>query len=116
MRITDQIREWELKLVDPEFRKDPNLVSPLLSDEFEEFGSSGRVYRKADVLENLELAPDARYVLSDFRFTELSSGCILVKFASEVSGVHAHRSSIWSNRSGTWQMLHHQSTVVTGAT
>ena len=116
MNIFDQIRDWELQLVDPEFRGDPNSVGPLLSEEFEEFGSSGNVYRKADVVERLGMGPDVQYVLSDFRFTELAPDCILVKFSSVVSGVRAHRRSIWTRKDGDWQMLHHQATVLPNAT
>lgn len=83
MNIFNQIQDWELKLVEPEFRKDPDRPDPLLSD---------------------------------FRFTELAPDCIPVKFASEVSGVRAHRWSIWSKQGGHCEMLHHQSTVVPSAT
>jgi len=113
--IYELIRERELQLVDPVCRKNRKLLESLLADAFEEFGSSGRVYRKADVLARFALESGTRYTLSDFRFVDLAPDCILVKYRSVHSGTHAHRSSIWKNIGGNWQMLHHQSTVVPDA-
>lgn len=90
-------------------------MDELLADDFEEYGSSGRVFQKSDVLETPCMG--AAYVLSDFTFFDLAQGVALVKYTSVVSGQVALRSSIWSQSGGNWQLLHHQATVVVpGAT
>lgn len=111
MEDYNEIKSLELELVSPDTRKDTARLSELISDDFEELGSSGRVYRKQDILNALPKEDSVNYELSDFTFNELSTGCILVKYRSIVSGKHALRSSIWVNSNGHWQIIHHQSTV-----
>ena len=116
MDIYEELRSMEIELVDPEVRKSPMRLEELISEEFEEFGSSGRVIRKKDFLKGIEHDEPHGYILTDFSFTDLAADCVLVKYHSEISGVHAHRSSIWVNVTGSWQLIHHQSTVVPNAT
>lgn len=115
MDVCNEIKSLELELVSPEIRKNVARINELISDDFEEFGSSGKAYRKQDILNDLPLSEPANYELSGFTFKELSSHCILIKYSSIVSGVHALRSSIWVKQEGHWQILHHQSTVVPNA-
>ena len=107
-----KIKSLELELVNPDARKDVRRLNELISDEFEEFGSSGVIYRKQDILSFLPQEEPVKYELSDFTFKRLSEGCILVKYRSVISGKHTFRSSIWINDNGSWQMLHHQATVI----
>ncbi|WP_165787146.1 DUF4440 domain-containing protein [Pseudohalioglobus lutimaris] len=104
----------ERDLVSPEIRNDRARMTELLADDFEEYGSSGRVFYKSDVLS----APDfgAAYDLSDFTFTDLAEGVVLVKYKAVVSNQESLRSSIWVKASSSWQLLHHQATVVPSAT
>jgi hypothetical protein len=112
MNAYDELKRLELELVSPDTRRNPERLSELLSDSFEEYGSSGAVFRKSEILENFQQAEPVSYDLSDFTFLDLAPGCILVKYRSTESGQQALRSSIWRAGSGQWQMLHHQSTVV----
>ena len=112
MEEYDEINSLELELVNPETRKNVARLNELISDDFEEFGSSRKVYRKQDILNSLPFSDSVGYDLSGFTFKELSSDCVLVKYESVVSGLHARRSSIWVKKEGQWQMLHHQSTVI----
>ena|SRR5690554_6012086 len=113
MEIYRKIECFERWLVDPEIRKDSERIAALLSAEFMEFGSSGKVYRKRDVLDRVNRPGSATYQLSEFAFKMLGEGHILVTYRSINSYKEmALRSSIWVNENGSWQMLHHQSTVV----
>lgn len=113
MEIYRKIESFERELVDPKIRKDASRIGKLLSDEFLEFGSSGKVYRKRDVLDNTKNSDLARYQLSDFTFKMLGKRHILVTYRSKNSYKEiARRSSIWVNEGGLWQMLHHQATLV----
>lgn len=112
----EEIKALELEFMKPETRQDVVRLNEMISENFEEFGGSGRVYRKQDMLNLLpqqELA--SNYVLSDFTFKQLCNNCILVKYRSSISGKNALRSSIWVNSNGCWQILHHQATVVDDA-
>ncbi|MCB1701768.1 MAG: DUF4440 domain-containing protein [Pseudomonadales bacterium] len=112
MNNPDILKKLELELVSPDTRRNPRRLSELLSDEFEEYGSSGRVFTKSDVLSGLPETGAPEYELFGFSFLELSPECMLVKYRSTVSGRQALRSSIWIFGSGQWQLLHHQSTVI----
>ncbi|MFK5985527.1 MAG: DUF4440 domain-containing protein [Pseudomonadota bacterium] len=107
-----KIEQLELGLADPSARKNIARIIDLISDEFEEFSSSGTVIRKQDVLAWLKTPDPVQYELSDFKFKELSEDCILVTYTSLISGKKAFRSSIWVNENASWKMLHHQATTV----
>ncbi len=53
MDIPDELRNFEERLLDPAVRKDSKQVATLLADDFVEFGSSGRRFDKAQILECL---------------------------------------------------------------
>ena len=113
MEIFREIESFERELVDPQIRKDAGRIQELLSDEFLEFGSSGKVHRECDILDSAKKPGSATYQLSEFVFKKLGEMHILVTYRSINSSLEmAHRSSIWINEDGRWQMLHHQSTVV----
>ena len=113
MRMDDHeiIKSLELELVNPATRKNTDRLDALLSDDFEEFGSSGRVYSKQDILRILPSSNSVSYKLSGFRFVDLSKDCILAKYRAVTSGADSYRTSIWLKTINGWQMIHHQSTV-----
>tara|TARA_R110002049_G_scaffold233475_1_gene406787 strand:+ start:1230 stop:1580 length:351 start_codon:yes stop_codon:yes gene_type:complete len=108
------LESQEKELVSSDVRKDRARMEELLADDFQEYGSSGRVFQKLDVLD----APGvgATYKLSDFTFRDLAQGVTLVRYRSVTSSQTAMRSSIWVQASNRWQLLHHQATVVPNAT
>ena len=114
MKTFREIESLEKELVDPQIRKDLGRIHDLLSDEFAEFSSSGKVIRKCDVLESISKPGTTTYLLSDFKFKMLGNAYILVTYQSVTapSQQAAYRSSVWVNEKGRWQMLHHQATVI----
>lgn len=115
MEAFKQIESFERELVSMDVRKDTKRISELLSDEFQEFGSSGGVIRKHDVVDAAENPGTTMYQLDGFNFKALGEAYILVTYRSVTSShAVAHRSSIWANEFGRWRMLHHQSTLVPG--
>jgi hypothetical protein len=124
MNLADQLRALEERLIDPAFRKNPNLVAELLSDDFREFGSSGRTYSKAEVLEALRAestsTPQLRRSLIDFELKPLSDTAALIIYRSsrQLPGKPARESlrcSLWTRRGDRWQLLFHQGTRIPGA-
>jgi hypothetical protein len=83
-----------------------------------EFGRSGRVYRKEDVVRSLAAegaenspAPTA----ANFELTCLADDIVLVTYRSlrkdkDGQELHSLRSSIWKLIGGRWQMIFHQGT------
>ena len=112
--VADTIRELEECLLDSEVRADPQRIETLLADEFTEFGSSGRVYDKADAVKQLPAESGLTFSLSDFAVNQLSPQLVLATYRVAIreqgSVRHTLRSSLWVHRSDRWQLLFHQGT------
>lgn len=113
------LRRLEERLLQAEVRRSPSAVGDLLVDEFVEFGSSGRVFDKPQIIAALRGEPTTtsqRSVL-DFRTTVLAPGVVLVTYRlvrtdnTGEAGRHSLRSSIWKLVGERWQMVFHQGTA-----
>lgn len=116
--LTAHLRSLEEQLLDPAFRRDRSAVSALLADTFLEFGSSGRIFTKAQILDLLAAESPVRFELHDFAAHTVAPDVALVTYRATrhtVSGpaVVSLRSSLWVRREGRWQMLFHQGTPTT---
>jgi hypothetical protein len=115
MDVAEELQELEASLLTNAVRKDAARVAELLADEFREFGKSGRVYSKAEILALLQDEAGARIAMKDFACQPVSEGVALVTYRSEHARadgamVEALRSSLWVWRGGRWQMVFHQGT------
>lgn len=109
-----QLEQFERELVSPCVRNDASRLDALLSEDFEEIGSSGRQYSKRDIVESVGQFGSTQYELSDFTFVELAKDCTLIKYLAIADGQQTCRSSIWILQDGTWRLRHHQSSVIAG--
>jgi hypothetical protein len=88
-------------------------MSQLLRDDFIEFGSSGRVYAKAMLIDMITREEHARVVIRDFSVRPLAPDTALVTYRSVgQSGQEARRSSVWVKLGDDWQMVFHQGTRI----
>jgi len=82
------------------------------ASDFVEFGRSGRVYNRAQIIRTDKHPIEAS--LRNLRFVELDQNTVLVTYISVAvfDGVHEHarRSSIWSRFPAGWVMRFHQGT------
>ncbi len=80
--------------------------------DFVEFGRSGRVYNRAQIIRTDKHPIEAS--LHNLRLLELDENTVLVTYNSVAvfDGVHEHarRSSIWSRSPAGWVMRFHQGT------
>lgn len=112
------LRSLEEELLEPEVRRSADRVGRLLADEFIEFGSSGNVFDKSQIIEALQHEtsdPTTRVRLTGFAARPLAPGVVLVTCRTLRSGPNALpsyklRSSIWKLVNGQWQMVFHQGT------
>jgi hypothetical protein len=118
----DQIRILEEELLKQSVRGSPEAVGQLLADDFIEFGRSGGVHRKDEVVGSLAAegggAVKAR-TASDFDLKPLADDVVLLTYRSLRQGadgqeLHTLRSSIWKFIEGRWQMVFHQGTPTSG--
>ena len=84
------------------------------ASDFFEFGRSGRVYDRAQVIRTDSQPIAARLPLANLRFRVLDAQTVLLTYdsATECEGVmeYARRSSIWYRSSSGWVMRFHQGT------
>jgi hypothetical protein len=117
MNIHRQIHELEARLLSHEVRADEASLTALLADDFVEFGVSGNVWKKADVIADLKGEVFVMRTVSDFKTTELADGVVLATYlcSSHLDDGIAHslRSSVWRRYLDSWQMVFHQGTRVT---
>ncbi|MDZ8068599.1 MAG: DUF4440 domain-containing protein [Nostoc sp. DedQUE08] len=113
-------RELEERLLQPDVRKSATDIMDLLADEFIEFGSSGRVFNKQQIIESLQnesIQPLTQRLITEFKTLVLVTGVVLVTYriVRHISGkqpVHSLRSSIWKLNNDRWKMIFHQDTLV----
>jgi hypothetical protein len=91
-------------------------VAALLAEDFQEFGSSGRVWSREEIFELLateDYRPPAR---EDFKCDFICEGVALVTYRTvrtdADSGLSsaALRSSLWTKKAGAWRLRFHQGT------
>jgi len=116
----DSFRSLEESLLAPGIRASRQLLDELITDDFVEFGVSGRVFDKLDVLEAADRLPDIETPLADFAVEALSDSVVLVTYRSVTrldggGSSTALRSSIWVRTGDRWRLRFHQGTLV-GAT
>jgi hypothetical protein len=105
--IDDEIRTLEESLLTRAIRSSAARLDALISDDFVEFGSSGRVYNKSEIIATLTQDPDLpATTLVDFRVLVLGQDAVLATYRSGRS----LRSSIWRRENDTWRVLFHQGT------
>jgi hypothetical protein len=120
--LRDEIRLLEEALHRPDVRRNREAVEELLAEGFAEIGASGRVYRRAEMIEFLVSESDAtsntHLEATDYSLTPISTDAVLLTYRTcrvdEVgAATHVLRSSIWTHREGRWQLLFHQATMTT---
>ena len=117
--IVEALHALELELLAPATRHNSERLQAILADHFREFGSSGRVYSKSEILAELAQESPASITLSHFEVMLLSPDVALVTYESQrhqlgLSPVRARRSSLWMLESAGWQIVFHQGTAIPG--
>jgi hypothetical protein len=110
-RDTARFFELETSLHKRQVRNSSESTSALLSDAFIEFGSSGRVWNRASIIESMRREQaDQQITVEDFAARELAPDVVLVTYISKNDTGSTLRSSIWKRCEGKWQMIFHQGT------
>ncbi|WP_327111635.1 DUF4440 domain-containing protein [Streptomyces sp. NBC_01341] len=105
--------EGELRLLDPEVRASPHLVTQLLDPEFAEIGASGRRWDAASVLAVTgDGSVNSRHPVDVSAMTGavLAPGVVHLTYRTDHDGRRAWRSSLWRRAETGWRMYFHQGT------
>lgn len=114
--IEEHLRTLEEELLQTDVRKTAARLDELLAEEFIEFGSSGRVFDKRDIIDSLRSESATRLSLTDFKARVLAPGLVLATYravrygAPDEQPAHSLRSSLWKLIDSRWQMVFHQGT------
>lgn len=115
-----QVRDLELRFLQPAVRRSAAALDQLLDESFVEFGSNGRRYDKGELVQALSNEPNGCLVsrsVEDLRVSQLAPDIALVTYsgirrdAKTGRVLRTLRSSTWQRRAGGWRMVFHQCTV-----
>jgi len=112
----EHVRSLEELLAKPDVRHAPGQLARLIADDFREFGSSGRVFDKQQIIAALQRQAPCELSLRDFRAVLLAANVVLVtycgtaRFSGSTTASYSLRSSIWRRRDGRWEVVFHQGT------
>jgi hypothetical protein len=113
-----EIRSLEEALHRPEIRRSRAALEELLAEGFIEFGSSGAIYHRDEMIDLLvedDDSGDGELLSYDYSLISISSEAVLLTYRTKRIGNgherHVLRSSIWKRVGRRWRMLFHQGTV-----
>lgn len=111
--LADHLQTLEEALLTTVVRQSTERLRELLTDDFFEIGSSGRLLYQDWDQTTLQLDP-IEAELSEFTLHPLTEGHVLVTYrlVQPVLNRETRRSSIWVFVDGRWKMRFHQGTVV----
>ena len=106
-----ELFELEKSFFDAAVRRNVEQLKKRLSDDFIEYGASGKVYDKAAVVASLSsTAPQIDAF--DFAAKELAPNLVQVLYKTHFAAgpVNCLRSSLWRLEGGEWKLFFHQAT------
>ena len=112
--IEAQLENLERSLLQASIRESEH-ISQLLAEGFIEFGSSGRVFTKEQIIATLREEPTTERSATEMKVQLLAPHVALVTYCAQrhtEPPVRTLRSSIWEQRQGKWQMVFHQGTLL----
>ena len=115
--LQHHLRTLEESHLQPEVRSSPEALGAVLAEDFFEFGSSGRVWDRQTILEDLPGDAPFRWSIEDFVVRLLAPGVALTTYhlsTGSVEGTDVRRtlrSSVWIQRGERWVMIFHQGTL-----
>ena len=116
--LVQTIRQLEERLLQPDVRHSPGELEKYLAEEFVEYGSTGRVYDRQAIIDELGSESALRFSLTDFKLQMLSPEIALATYCAVcddgASGdkTHSRRSSLWKKTGDQWQIVFHQGTLI----
>lgn len=109
-----ELQRLEEDLWRPEIRFDSAQMARVMAPDFFEYGRSGRVYSREDILAAQPEHFEAQLPLRDFDARLLGPDVAQLTYNSIVrydgEWMSSRRSSIWTRSSGSWRLRFHQGT------
>ena len=110
------VEALERRLLEPAVRSSSKELDELLAEDFLEFGSSGRVWTRSEIVAELLTESGSEIEIDSARSRHISEDVILLTYRSmrvgDTDAAAALRSSIWQRQGGIWKLIFHQGTKV----
>jgi hypothetical protein len=114
----DMLFELEQRLAQVGRNLSAEDASSLIADDFVEFGASGKVWSKAEIIAAMSQWTPIERTVENFSVRELSASVCLVTYKvvrvtkDRHSSPFSLRSSVWRYAGARWQIIFHQGTNV----
>ena len=113
--IKQIIQALEEKLLDKKVRSSRTELEKIISKEFIEFGSSGKIFSYSDTINSLLTDNEEfKYNIIEMNVKKLSENIVLVLYLIEIEKdnckIKTNRSSIWKKEEDSWKIIFHQGT------
>ncbi len=111
----DLMKSLELSFFDFSIRHSFDKLDELVVDDFIEYGRSGKIFNKQEIIGLLLNSEAPGVKLENFKIKILSGDLLLVNYLS-IIGNHKKqaertlRTSIWKLHEGKWKIIFHQGT------
>jgi hypothetical protein len=109
--LQDHLYSLEERLLHPDRERDRTALISLLCEEFREFGASGRVFNREQIIQVLLTSEPRTATVHHFCVTSLADNIALATYRVTTAIRVSHRSSLWMFRDNRWQLFFHQGTV-----
>lgn len=108
--IKQELVTLELKLQQEDVRSDKKQLAQLVHDNYLEFGRSGKVWKKADLLVSDQKIPQLHIQSSEFSVQKVGERSYLVSYLTteKETGKQTNRRSPWVKEENAWQLLFHE--------
>jgi hypothetical protein len=110
--LLNTLQKLEVELHDPSARASER-AAQLLGESFVEFGSSGQVYSRAEILVLLASEAPPEISSSQFSVQRIAQDAALLTYVSchhSSQDTFSLRSSIWQFQEEQWRIIFHQGT------
>jgi hypothetical protein len=111
IQLQDHLYTLEERLLHPDREADRKALIPLLTEDFKEFCSSGRIFNRQQTIDVLMSSAARPATIHHFYVEQLAENVALATYRATTSMAVSHRCSIWVFRDNRWQLHFHQGTI-----
>src|SRR4051812_13433093 len=92
--VESQLTKLETDLLKPEIRRNLETLSTLLADEFCEFGTSGQIYTRQQVIDALQTETPTQFSVTDLSVSVLTEDVALVRYRTSRHSESGQQNSV----------------------
>lgn len=107
--------KYEKDLLDPDYCKDINNLNDRIAKDFMEYGQSGTIYHRDEMIHLLQSKKDTRVSIENFTIKYFSKYVAVAHYTAIRKGETTQsslRTSIWIKEDDRWKLFFHQGTEI----